>query len=92
MKIIKSCNDNVFIALKEQEDIKEGVIIMQESDSFKTTIGTVLFADLSDMRVADTKIEIGSNVLVHKTSVISEKIGLDVISYVKAASILAIIE
>lgn len=92
MKIYKACNDNVFIEIKEQKDFKHGEIIMQEADAFKTITGIVIAADLNDTRVAQTNINIGDKILIHKTAVISENIGVNTISYIKAASILAIVE
>ena len=92
MKIIQACNDNVFIDVEKQKDVMNGMFIIKDADTFKTITARVLNADLSDSRIKDSKISIGDKILIHQTSIITEDLGSESIAYIKASSILAIIE
>jgi co-chaperonin GroES (HSP10) len=88
---MQAVNDNIFIIPEKVEDIKSGEIVVKEANRLKIIKAEVTSLDETNAAVIASKVKGGDTILVHKSAIVTDMIGRDEISYVKAQTILGIV-
>lgn len=88
---MQAVNDNIFVIPEKVEDIKSGEIMVKEANRIKIIKAEVTSLDETNTAVIASKVKIGDTILIHKSAIVTDMIGHDEISYVKAITILGIV-
>ena len=88
---MQAVNDNIFLIPEKVEDIKSGDIVVKEANRLRIIKAEVTSLDATNPAVIASKVKIGDTILVHKSAIVTDMIGQDEISYVKALTILGIV-